>query len=86
MITIENIKHVLFSTEPEQRALIQALGRQNNDIDRALNSLFFQVDERRLQKILAPFLRARAIKHVRESTLEKFTSFRQQYIDNQGDK
>ncbi len=84
MITIEDIKRVLFSTEPEQRALIQALGLQNNDIDRALYSLFFEVGEYKLQKTLAPFLRARAIKHIRES--EKFISFRQQYINNEGDE
>jgi len=78
MITMHEMKNVLFSEEQDQRSLLTAIGREGSHFDDALQALLFESDEPSLQRILAPFLRAKAVKNIRES--ETFAVWRKEFI------
>ena len=85
MIALETIKKYLFSDALDQKSLLKTIRVHNKDIrtfDEALHSLFFELDEEGLQVILAPYLRAAAIKHVKTSEGSQY--FRTQLIRNYG--
>lgn len=87
MITIENIKAVLFPTEAEQGYLLTRMNKPaGSDFDTALHSLFFEANETTLQTTLAPFLRERAIEYLELSNEPFFTTFREQYKDKHKEK
>lgn len=86
MITINDIKKVLFSTEKRKEQLIQAIRKYHpyedtNDFDMAFYALFYGIsdDPFQIQKNLAPFLRETAIDHIRTSP--RFAGFRAQQGD-----
>lgn len=64
---IELLKQKLFSSEAAQAALLAKID-DASDVDDALQKLFFEYKEDDLQKILAPFLRAATINHMRQAT------------------
>ena len=66
MEMIKTLKQKLFSDATDEAALLAKIDGAS-DVDDALQKLFFEYKEDKLQKILAPFLRAATIKHMREA-------------------
>ncbi len=75
-------KEIIFSDPLAQEALVLAVrmkGFELTNFNEAFSILFAEVKERDLQCILAPFLRALAIKHLRHGITELTQGFRVAY-------
>lgn len=82
MSKFNDFKAIIFPDRSTQIALVNAVGSKGYsaaDFDEAFANLIYKVDERDLQIILAPFLRALAIKHLREGATPYVSEFRSQY-------
>jgi hypothetical protein len=82
LITLNEIRNVLFSEKRNQQLLLDAMNEPHLSFDEALHVLFFEMDELSLQQLLAPFLRTRATNFIRES--DDFASFRSEFIKEHG--
>lgn len=77
-----HLRAILFFDEEKRAALISAIrdkGYQAQDFDEAFTKLFYKISETDFQLILAPFLRASAIQHLREAQTVYAQTFREQY-------
>ncbi|MDA9271765.1 hypothetical protein N9Q05_00055 [bacterium] len=82
MSKFNDFKVTIFSDPNTQTALMNAVcskGYSAANFDEAYAKLVYKVDEHDLQIILAPFLRALAIKHLREGETAYVKEFRSQY-------
>lgn len=82
MSKFDDFKAIIFPDHSTQTALVSAIrhkGYSATDFEEAFAKLIYKVDELDLQTILAPFLRALAIKHLREGTTPYVSEFRNQY-------
>lgn len=81
---LNSIKELLFSDPATQTALVEAIrdnGYSAENAEQAYTCLIHEVKELELQTILAPFLRALAIEHIREGSTTYVTEFRELYDD-----
>lgn len=89
MTLFQKFKEIIFSDETSQRQLIEALNEKGyvaESFEEAYAHLFDVVKEKDdLQLILAPFLRALAIKHLREGKTDIIETIRSQYSAFLGD-
>lgn len=82
MSKFNDFKAIIFPDDGTKKALVSAIlskGYLANDFHTAFAMLIYKVEEGDLQTILAPFLRALAIKHLREGTTDYVRAFRRQY-------
>ena len=64
MLFYEQMMNVLFSCDEDKKLLVSNVQGASN-FEQACNTLFFELSERELQQILAPFLRKLAVEHLR---------------------
>ncbi len=82
MSKFSDFKAIIFPDDRTQIPLVNAIrskGYLAAGFEEAFAKLIYKVDERDLQIILAPFLRALAIKHLREGKTPYVSEFRSQY-------
>ena len=82
MINFKKLTELLFNDEQSKLALlkaVQSLGYKAKTFKDASTKLFTKVSDEHAQRILAPFLRAKAIQHLKFSKTELATSFRKEY-------
>jgi hypothetical protein len=82
MSKFNTFKAIVFPDQSTQNALVNAVqnkGYLATNFDRAFAELMYNVTENDLQIILAPFLRALAVKHLREGNTTFVSQFREQY-------
>lgn len=83
MLAFELYKTKLFPDPDSQKAFIEAINAKGygtcNDFDEAYYLLIHKVEESDFQTILAPFLRERAINHLRTAETSLAQGFREQF-------
>jgi len=83
MSMLDDYRDLLFPNDESKKALIKAIseikGQSVGDFDFAYRTLMHKVEDNNLQKILAPFLRSLAIRHLQFGNTDLAKGFRNEY-------